>query len=556
MKTITLDVINQTAVSETAEGDVGVKLVVTNAPDEWENCSVFALFTQGEQTWNELIKNPGGEYNVTTVPSEFTDTNKAFKIGVYAIGADASRDVRPSVWIRVMDTDFTTEDIIVTEQTLDDVLKIQALYTAYVESEKEREANEEDRIEAENGRVEAESKRQGDINTMKQDITDLQAEMKKKVDAEFGMGLSTNDFDDSDAMKLSGIEEGAQKNVQSDWNTSDTKSDAYIKNKPVIDQSYKSKSQNAQSGTAVAQAIAQLVGSAPDKLNTLEELADALKDNADIVDVLNEAIGGKVDKADGYGLSQIDYGTNISGQSFVVLNTVNVDNEPVQIFLYPIAETNALLASKADKSNHSDGFEGGSLASAENGGGAVGEFAQSYGGGSIGNYTFAMRGGAIGYKAETGDGFAGGYYARTVTNDEGIAIDAIQLGTGQNTQPGTLQIYNYTLMNADGRIPAERMAVTPITEIPATLSPNTSYNFGAVESLHTAFPSIANDGDVIYLTFMVGGANPNITIDFTNASDIDIETEANTGYEIYAKYNGSIWIVGYSEYTVTEGKSV
>lgn len=42
--------------------------------------------------------------------------------------------------------------------------------------------------------------------------------------------------------------------------------------------------------------IAALVGSAPETLDTLEELATALKNNADIVDVLNEAIGKKIDK--------------------------------------------------------------------------------------------------------------------------------------------------------------------------------------------------------------------------------------------------------------------
>lgn len=94
-----------------------------------------------------------------------------------------------------------------------------------------------------------------------------------------------------------------------------------------------------------------------------------------------------------------------------------------------------------------------------------------------------------------------------------------------------------------------------ITDIPDTLSSNTSYNFGEVESLSTSFPTIATDGDVIYLTFMVKGEKTNITIYFTNASDIDIEIEPNTGYEIYAKYNGSVWIVGYSEYTVTDGES-
>lgn len=41
--------------------------------------------------------------------------------------------------------------------------------------------------------------------------------------------------------------------------------------------------------------VADLVGSAPETLDTLEELSGALKDNADIVDVLNESIANKAD---------------------------------------------------------------------------------------------------------------------------------------------------------------------------------------------------------------------------------------------------------------------
>jgi hypothetical protein len=39
---------------------------------------------------------------------------------------------------------------------------------------------------------------------------------------------------DADKTKLDGIESGAKKNVQSDWNVTNTSSDAYIKNKPTI----------------------------------------------------------------------------------------------------------------------------------------------------------------------------------------------------------------------------------------------------------------------------------------------------------------------------------
>ena len=44
--------------------------------------------------------------------------------------------------------------------------------------------------------------------------------------------------------------------------------------------------------------VADLVGTAPETLDTLEELADALKDNADIVDVLNESITSKASAVD------------------------------------------------------------------------------------------------------------------------------------------------------------------------------------------------------------------------------------------------------------------
>jgi len=322
-----------------------------------------------------------------------------------------------------------------------------------------------------------------------------------KVDKVDYMGLSTNDYTDHDAMKLADIEYEAQKNVQADWSETDYESDAFIRNKPTPDEEYDENSTNAQSGLAVAQAISLLVGSAPDTLNTLEALAKALGNDSGFADMV---------------MSEI--------------------------------------SKKADKSNHSSGFEGGLDATTESGGGAVGEFAESYGGGAVGNSARVMRGGAIGYKAVTGDGFAGGYYAQTVTNDEGIAIDAIQLGTGQNDQPKTLQVYDYTLMNSDGTIPAERMAVRPVGELDGTMVSNKAYNLAGAPS-KVEFPSVANDGDVIYLTFVVGNTVPNISFITTNTTDYELTPEANTGYEIFGKYNANIgkWIVNYSQYTVTDG---
>ena len=70
-----------------------------------------------------------------------------------------------------------------------------------------------------------------DDTEVKASITALQ---NGKVDKENGKGLSTNDFTNAEKTKLSGIEAGAEKNVQSDWMQTDTTADDYIKNKPNI----------------------------------------------------------------------------------------------------------------------------------------------------------------------------------------------------------------------------------------------------------------------------------------------------------------------------------
>lgn len=55
-----------------------------------------------------------------------------------------------------------------------------------------------------------------------------------KVDKVQGKGLSTNDYTTAEKTKLAGIAEGAEVNVQPDWNQTTTTADDYIKNKPSI----------------------------------------------------------------------------------------------------------------------------------------------------------------------------------------------------------------------------------------------------------------------------------------------------------------------------------
>lgn len=61
---------------------------------------------------------------------------------------------------------------------------------------------------------------------------DLTAALNNKVDKVTGKQLSTEDYTTEEKNKLAGIANGAEVNVQSDWNVTDTNSDAFIKNKP------------------------------------------------------------------------------------------------------------------------------------------------------------------------------------------------------------------------------------------------------------------------------------------------------------------------------------
>lgn len=64
-------------------------------------------------------------------------------------------------------------------------------------------------------------------------------------------------------------------------------------------------SANAYTDTA----ISNLINSAPTTLDTLGEIATAMEENADVVSALEDAIGTKVDKVSGKGLSTNDYTT-------------------------------------------------------------------------------------------------------------------------------------------------------------------------------------------------------------------------------------------------------
>ena len=93
----------------------------------------------------------------------------------------------------------------------------------------------------------------GDIT----DQTDLTEALGNKVDKVTGKGLSENDYTTAEKNKLSGIQNGAEVNVNADWNA--TSGDAQILNKPAIptiDSAPTNGSTNAVSSDGVFDALA------------------------------------------------------------------------------------------------------------------------------------------------------------------------------------------------------------------------------------------------------------------------------------------------------------
>lgn len=61
--------------------------------------------------------------------------------------------------------------------------------------------------------------------------------------------------------------------------------------------------------TKISTAISGLIGGAPETYDTLKEIADYIETHQDAADALNAAIGNKVDKVEGKGLSTEDFTT-------------------------------------------------------------------------------------------------------------------------------------------------------------------------------------------------------------------------------------------------------
>ena len=162
--------------------------------------------------------------------------------------------------------------------------------------------------------------------TKHQDLSDyaLKSEVDGKVDKVTGKGLSTNDYTTADKNKLSGIAENANNyslpvatskalggvksgtdiTVDASGNVSvnDNSHNHTIANVTGLQDVLDSKATTDYVDTKVA----GIVGSAPETLDTLNELADALGNDPNFATTVATQIGSKVDKVSGKGLSTND----------------------------------------------------------------------------------------------------------------------------------------------------------------------------------------------------------------------------------------------------------
>ena len=138
--------------------------------------------------------------------------------------------------------------------------------------------------------------------------TDTTYELVQPVEGSKGL-MSGND-----SIKLASIESGANKTIVDAEMSADSTNP--VQNKVV----------KSYVDTTVSTAVAGLVDTAPEALDTLNELAAALGDDPNFATTIATQIGGKVDKVEGKGLSTNDY-TDDEKAKLAGIGTVTMDKE-------------------------------------------------------------------------------------------------------------------------------------------------------------------------------------------------------------------------------------
>ena len=457
MKLITVDVKKETFDVSAVEGSSNsLQIQFVNTPDEWRDDDV-GVYVLYSKNENGVIYSVNKDTMISDVPNSMVAENGGFKATLYAMNSDTVNPYR-----------YPLPPIWI--EVLDG-------YEYSVSS-----APDKDNMDA--------------ISTLIQVLLGYdQAEAQRKTNEE--------QREENELIRNEKIIE----------------LDAKVNNN-LPDLSYNKDSEKPQSGIAVSQALASLVDSAPEALNTLEELARALGNDPNFATTIMEMIGKKVEK-DAYNADMGIVNQDIDDLEEDLHYHKNNSNNPHRLTKDQIGLGNVDNTADKDKpvsdavstelNKKVDKVTGKGL--------STNDFTNEYKN-RVNEFNRIIENGIV-----ENDRIA---YSIEEIDDEYMNIPTVEV--------------TKNLINP-----------TPIETVPTTLEANKQYNFGEKTSISLAFPTQAIDGDVIYLTFKSGNTPTALTIDTTNTCDIECIPEANTGYEIFGKFNGEIWIVNYSEYTVSEG---
>ena len=213
------------------------------------------------------------------------------------------------------------------------------------------------------------------------------------------------------------------------------------------------------------------------------------------------------------------------------------------------------LEGKADKSYNS-GFIGGTGAKLNGvGGAAIGQNAQASEGVGAGKNAYASHGAALGRDTKTLHGVAAGDGAQTVDED-GNPITAIQLGKGTNTEPNTAKFFDYTIMNADGTIPRERIpdAVNRY-DVSALPSKSQTYDFsdGVSKFIAVERMDVAVESETQVMMSASNAGNKYGLAQFDFGSITDGATRIIAEYD--TKYDGGRWEISLVDMSKRPGTS-
>lgn len=426
MKWIMIDVGKQEVkLNDTvSEGDINSSGVrITGFPLSWQSKSVYVAFYRGEVTVNQIAVLNNDVYE-SSIPDQMLETDGSFKIVVYAVDPSQTEpyvDVRPAVWAEV--ADGLPKDAIELPADKD----VGAYLTLLIDLQN-KEASIDEMIA-----------RLGDIEAIK--------------------------------TKLEGVADGAEVNVQADWVETNPKSDAFIQNKP-----------------------------------NLNEMEDRLREEISLTNEVAINAEASIAKI----AAEFDEFGNVVEQMGKDLDGAKQEIE--QGAEYAEGTRNDLVSHRAN------------------------EYADE-------QHLTAHEKQNIEYIA---------------INVDAIIEEIERVDEDIDSVKGELfrEIKRLDTLSDDVIATEKRVNVLeaiPKTEVPTTLEVNTAYNFGSQNAALTlTFPSIANDGDVIYIGF-VCREGLNLVVDTTNTFDFDLVPEKDTGYEIYAKCTTNLgvlrWILKYSEYS-------